>query len=147
MLPGFKDLSYPERLRKIGLPTLAYRRQRGDAIETYKIVRGVYDEDAAPELPPHVNRNSTTRGHQYKLQKPRCKTRLRQHFFTQRIIEMWNNLPSAVVQAPSVKAFERRLDKLWKNQDLVYNYEAALIKTNNSSTYLSDTDEDLDIQA
>jgi len=147
MLPGLKDLSYPERLRKIGLPTLAYRRQRGDAIETYKIVRGVYDEDAAPELPPHVNRNSTTRGHQYKLQKSRCKTRLRQHFFTQRITEMWNNLPSAVVQAPSVKAFERRLDKLWKNQDLVYNYEAALIKTDNSSTYLSDTDEDLDIQA
>jgi hypothetical protein len=28
--PGMKNLSYPERLKKIGLPTLAYRRLRGD---------------------------------------------------------------------------------------------------------------------
>lgn len=27
-LPGMKDLEYPDRLKKLGLPTLAYRRVR-----------------------------------------------------------------------------------------------------------------------
>ena len=35
-LPGMKDLSYEERLRKLKLPTLVYRRARGD---TYRGVQ------------------------------------------------------------------------------------------------------------
>ncbi len=31
-----------------------------------------------------------------------------------------------VVQASSVKAFERLLDKYWKNQDCIYDHEASL---------------------
>ena len=44
--PGMKNLSYPERLKKLGLPTLAYRRIRGDMIEVYKIIKGCYDREA-----------------------------------------------------------------------------------------------------
>jgi len=35
-----KILCYEERLRKLKLPTLEYRRIRGDMIELYKIVAG-----------------------------------------------------------------------------------------------------------
>ena len=42
-LPGMKNLSHPERLKKLGLPTLAYRRIRGDMIEVYKIIKRCYD--------------------------------------------------------------------------------------------------------
>jgi len=35
MIPGFRNLSSGERLRRLDLPTLTYRRFRGDAIETY----------------------------------------------------------------------------------------------------------------
>jgi hypothetical protein len=38
MLPDMKDLTYEERLRKLKLPSLRYRRLRGDMIETFKIV-------------------------------------------------------------------------------------------------------------
>jgi hypothetical protein len=34
-----------ERLRKLKLPTLGYRRVRGDMIEIYKIIKGKYDKD------------------------------------------------------------------------------------------------------
>jgi hypothetical protein len=34
-----KNLNYEERLRKLKLPTLGYRRVRGDMIEMYKITR------------------------------------------------------------------------------------------------------------
>ena len=39
-----KNLSYPERLRKFGLPTLEYRRQRVD-IQVYKILNGINNVD------------------------------------------------------------------------------------------------------
>jgi hypothetical protein len=48
--PGMKKLSYPERLKKLGLPTLAYRRIRGDMIEVYKIIKGCYDREASSFL-------------------------------------------------------------------------------------------------
>ena len=32
-VPGLKDLSYEERLQKLNLPTLKFRRLRGDMIE------------------------------------------------------------------------------------------------------------------
>ena len=51
MIPGLKDLSYPEWLRALKLPTLVYRRLRGDMIETYKVIRKVYDTEAAPIMP------------------------------------------------------------------------------------------------
>ena len=34
MIPGMPKISYPDRLRKLKLPTLTYRRARGDMIET-----------------------------------------------------------------------------------------------------------------
>jgi len=38
-----KKLHYEERLRRLKLPTLKYRRIRGDMIKLYKIFMGKYD--------------------------------------------------------------------------------------------------------
>jgi hypothetical protein len=46
-IPGMKNLSYEERLRKLELPILSYRRLRGDIIEVYKIIQGHYDPEAS----------------------------------------------------------------------------------------------------
>ena len=45
MLPTLRDLSYPERLEKLKLPNLAYRRLRSDMIEMYKVISGIYDSN------------------------------------------------------------------------------------------------------
>ena len=50
VIPGFKNLTYEERLRKLKLPTLKYRRLRGDMIEVYKILHGTYDKRVTAEL-------------------------------------------------------------------------------------------------
>ena len=39
-LPGFNLFEYEERLQLLGLPTLTFRRIRGDMIETFKILSG-----------------------------------------------------------------------------------------------------------
>ena len=43
MSPSMDNLSYKERLQKLELPTLVYCRLRGDMIEVYKILHGIYD--------------------------------------------------------------------------------------------------------
>jgi len=42
-------------------------------------------------------------------------------------LETWNNLPSSVVSAPTVRSFEGRLDKLWENQPRKYDYNQAIL--------------------
>ena len=42
MLGHLKNLSYPDRLKKLKLPSLEHRRLRGDMIEVYKYMNGYY---------------------------------------------------------------------------------------------------------
>ena len=45
LVPGLSQLCYEDRLRKLNLPTLAYRRTHGDMIETYKILTNKYVQE------------------------------------------------------------------------------------------------------
>ena len=58
-LPGMKDLSYPERLNIFDLPTLVYRRTRGDMIETYKLLHKKYMCDISNLTKLHANCKGT----------------------------------------------------------------------------------------
>ncbi|XP_071944903.1 uncharacterized protein [Antedon mediterranea] len=40
-IPSLKDLDYTERLKRLNLPTLAFRRLRGDMIQVFKMVTGL----------------------------------------------------------------------------------------------------------
>ena len=122
IMPCMKKLSYSDRLKKLALPTLSYRRLRGDIIETYKIVHGMYDVTASPAL--EFQNYVTNRGHQFKLYKKSCHTNTRLHYFTNRIVNTWNSLPDEIVNAPSISSLKNRLDKFWQTQDMVYNYKA-----------------------
>jgi hypothetical protein len=44
-IPSLKNLEYTDRLKKLKMPTLKSRRLRGDMIETFKIINGIYDRD------------------------------------------------------------------------------------------------------
>ena len=87
-IPSLKGLSYVDRLKKLQLPTLVYRRARGDMIETFKILNQ-YDPDVTPKLRLHAH--TITRGHAQKLSKLRANKNPRKHFFTFRICNMWNS--------------------------------------------------------
>ncbi len=122
MIPSIKDLPYKERLRKLKLPTLVYRRKRGEMIQTYKYMHGQYDSDTDKIF--KRTHEIRTRGHDLKLFKERALTATRAQFFTSRVIDNWNSLPQEVVSAPSTDAFKARLDKHWENVDWLYDYEA-----------------------
>ena len=65
------------------------------------------------------------RGHPFKLFKQRATKDIRRYCFSHRVTDPWNSLPEKVVMAPSVKSFERRLDRVWRDQDLVYDFNAS----------------------
>ena len=111
-VPQLKGLSYEDRLRKLQLPTLRYRRLRGGMIETYKLLHDIYDP-ILPKLLDPVEK-SKTRGHRLKLPKKSAKNNIKGHVFSHRIVNDWNSLPEDVVSAPSVNAFKNRLDSHWR---------------------------------
>ena len=104
-------LPYPERLRSLGLPSLYYRRRRGDMIVTFKILHGMVDLDPDTFFIPAMM--TTTRGHPWKLDKPRASSRIRRNAFGVRVINDWNALPLEVVSAETLNQFKARLDKHW----------------------------------
>ena len=65
-----KKLKYQDRLISLGLPTLKYRRLRGDMIEVYKILTNKIDTDVKLDLKTAVE--SRTRGNKFKLTNERC---------------------------------------------------------------------------
>ena len=109
LIPGLKKYTYEVRLAKLQIPSMQYRRNRGDMVETYKYMHGIYKTQNLFE----IEGNSVTRGHQYKITKQRCFSSQRQQFFRNRVVNSWNNLPETVVNAPTLQAFMNRLDKLW----------------------------------
>lgn len=122
-----KNLSYEERLRLLNLPTLKFRRHRGDMIEVFKIVHGMYDDTTTVDL--SFRYSSRTRGHCYKLYPQHVKYDVRKYFFANRVIALWNGLPEYVVTAPSVNSFKNRLDKLWVNQLAIYDVHQEITTT------------------
>ena len=115
---GFKSLSYTERLKILGLPTLRFRRLRGEMIETYKILHKIYKEDSVPNLPRN---KQEIRGHNFKLYKQRANTDIRKYSFTFRVVNNWNALPNFIAEAPTIKTFKQRLDKHWNNHPMKYD--------------------------
>ena len=51
------------------------------------------------------------RGHSLKLAKRRSRIQLRQNFFSNRVVKLWDNLPEEVVTAPTMNSFKGRFDK------------------------------------
>ena len=108
LIEGFRNLSYEARLNKTGLISLEQRRVRGDLIQVFKMIKG-FDKVNYKEF-FEISSSSRTRGHSYKIVKKRCNGDLRKHFFTQRVVNSWNNLPQHVVDADTINCFKNRLD-------------------------------------
>ncbi len=132
LVPALKDKSYEERLQALKLPSLAYRRMRSDAIETYKYTHGKYNVDSLPfELVDEETQ--PTRNNGFKISKQRCTSRVRKDFLGNRIVNHWNSLPNEVVQAPSLNSFKARLDKHWEAYQYLTDVKGILHKTNSKS--------------
>lgn len=124
LIPGMKNMSYEDRLRKLSLPTRKFRRYRGDMIQVYKLVQGIYNVTVEPIFQFWNNRYET-RGNFLKLYPRTCLSEKRKNFFTLCGVKSWNELPEEVVCSPSIHSFKNRLDAFCLSKDVMYNYKAC----------------------
>ncbi len=50
------------------------------------------------------------RGHSLKLKEERSRLDLRKFTFSQRVVNMWNDLPTDIVTTPKAKVFKKMLE-------------------------------------
>ena len=122
---GMGGLSYSERLEALGLPSLEFRRVRGDIIEVYKILNNIYDPVTTSSLLTLAD-NSVTRAHSFKLLKPRVTTKHYQSFFSNRVINLWNSLPDFVVSSESVNMLKYHVDLILDEYKYCVNFEISI---------------------
>ena len=122
-------LDYSERLKRLNLPTLAFRRLRGDLVEMYKHF-AKYDKDILPDS--FQPKERINRRHRFQIHERAAKDGVRgiqRNSFYYRVAKEWNNLPSTVVEAPSVDAFKNRLDEVMKDNALKFDHNARAIES------------------
>ena len=123
LVPGLQNNTYEYRLRALNLPTLEYRRQRGDLIILFKIMHKIDDTDLTKFFVKSTDQHGV-RGNSLKLCKPRANKNPRLHSFSHRVINHWNQLPDGIIQAKDVTDFKTKLDRLWMdrrfNLDVIY---------------------------
>ena len=112
LITSLKDKPFGERLKELKLPSLVYRRKRGDMIQMYKIMNNLVriDRNALFTLPTQ----SRTRGHRLKIVKNIAIKKPREQSFVHRVTNDWNALPSNIVETESLNSFKNKLNDYWK---------------------------------
>lgn len=118
LIQNMYNLSYCDRLKRLNLTTLYYRRLRMDMLQVYRIINGI---DKINKDTYFSFNNRPSRNNSLKLIKPRAQTSIQQHSFSHRIVNLWNELPDEVVLAESVNSFKNHIEEAWKHKEWKYN--------------------------
>ena len=121
--------TYEERLKATGMTSLEERRTRGDAIETFKTLRGInrVERDSwfvvreEEETVKNTRSNTMIVGGEEVRRREvvvteRARLEVRRHSFTVRAGRLWNDLPEEVKAQKTVNAFKNQFDKWQKKQ-------------------------------
>ena len=102
---------------RLGLTTLKARRERGDAIEYFKISGRLNKVNfVRPNLVAYSTQSvgpaQGIRGNQYRLDRQKVKGYdQRNNYFSNRIVTLWNCLPLEVANSITTNQFKARYDK------------------------------------
>jgi hypothetical protein len=114
---GLKNLGYSERLKKLELPTLQHRRQRGDMIQVWKHFNS-YDRSTLSSSFRPIPR--VIRKHPFQLTRNRAKDGVlgvQSNSFYFRVANDWNELDHEVVESQNINTFKTRIDAAWQNKE------------------------------
>jgi hypothetical protein len=127
LVEGISHLSYEERLKALKLPTLEFRRQRSDAIQAFKSLKGLDQLNYRKECNIcnnhmlRLSNTSSTRGHTLKL-AVQHQPGLKSTHFGHRVVKNWNSLSQHTIDSDSINTFKTRLTKDWQNHPDLYSY-------------------------
>ena len=102
-IPALKNLPYAVRLKTLNLPSLQHRRLISDLCLCYSFLNGFIDSDLKHSF--QFSMYHSTRGHQFKLKSVFNRVDVTKFFYTNRIINIWNQLPSDIVSLTTFSSF------------------------------------------
>ena len=118
LVAEIRELPYAERLEALKLPSLQYRRRRGDVLLMYQVANGLLGLSWDDFFEQPTTR--TTRGHPLKVAKPHAQTRARRNHWSIRTINDWNTLPASIITARTLNEFKNGLDKYWYRERYIH---------------------------
>ena len=119
MVSGLQSTTYEGRLSELKLLSLADRRTQYDLIQTFKIIHGIDDVNAniwfelVGENPARLTRNTS---HPLNITSKNPRNEIRKNFFSNRVIEKWNMLPSDIKDSRNVSSFKRSIVQMLLNK-------------------------------
>ena len=112
---GLSGRTYEDKLRELKITSLAERRKKFDMVQTFKILNGHDRVDSSiwfKTVGDNANRLTRNTAYRNNLAATRSRTDIRKNFFSNRVVNLWNSLPTDVKDARTVKIFKARLEKI-----------------------------------
>ena len=117
-VPGLARMEYQDQLKVLNIWSLEERRNRADLLETFKVVKGLSTMPANSFF--EISKDKRTRGHDWKLVKHHCRTDVRKFFFSERVINRWNQLDQVSIEAKTLNAFKSQLERITRTRKEFY---------------------------
>ena len=121
MISGLIANTYEEKLIELNLESLEYRRTKLDMVQTFKILKNIDKVDERiwfTRANDYTERNTRLNNNRDNLFRSKVsRTEVRNKFFSQRVINIWNNLPDHVKTATKVEQFKKLYDEHFSNQE------------------------------
>jgi hypothetical protein len=114
-----ESLSYNDRIQKLDILTLEESRILADLVFMYNLLHERTFLNPEDFVQSHVSVYST-RGHNMKLVVPKFRLTQQKHFFSNRTVSIWNQLPPEIVNIATVKRFKTEIRK-WLITERVHN--------------------------
>ena len=108
LIPRLLNKPHEERLSELNLFDLAKWRLRGDLMEVFKIIEGI--ENMNMEKYFTIDTFDITRNNGYKIVVKRFQTNDAKHFFFNPVVNVWNGLPSIVIDCFTIEIFKKCVD-------------------------------------
>lgn len=113
---------YIDRLRQTNLLPLTYWHEAKDLIFYFRCRLGYYNINITDFVKPKMSIRSTRNSSDLDVHVPRCRTKLFQASYFNRLAKLWNNLPVFIRSSTSLAQFKSRLLKFYKDaSDKSYN--------------------------
>ena len=114
MVTGLAARDYEERLREMGMVTLAERRHQSDMAQVHKILTGKdrVQRETRFEMARTGERTTRATDDPLNIKFPAARLEVRRNFFSHRVAKSWNQIPAELKNAKTTKEFKNGYKKL-----------------------------------
>ena len=119
MVSGLQGASYEQKLAELGMCSMKQRRLQFDMLQTFKIVHVIDKVDHSSWFEFIENRGDrVTRlsGDPLNLKLKRANTEIRRNFFSHRVVNAWNQIPTTIKNARTTSSFKSQFNNYMPQQ-------------------------------